>query len=118
MTTLLTPRLYLREMADDDLDDMAALLGDSEVMRGLTVQRVDDVDEVEIGYHVRAGLQGKGLATEAAAACRDYARETLEIDRLIAIINPANVPSRRVVERSARTWRRGPPLGAAGSTSN
>jgi RimJ/RimL family protein N-acetyltransferase len=143
VTTLLTPRLCLREMNDDDLDHIAALLGDSEVMRyyrrpktrteaqrwidwngrlyrehgfglwimflrdsdefvgdcGLTIQRVDGVDEIEVGYHVRADLQGKGLATEAAAACRDYARETLNIGRLIAIINPANVPSQRVAEK-------------------
>ena len=66
---------------------------------GLTVQRVDDVDEIEIGYHVRATLQGRGLATEAAAACRDFARDTVKTDRLIAIIEPANTPSQRVAEK-------------------
>ena len=32
-TALTTPRLILREMTRDDLDDMAALLGDPQVMR-------------------------------------------------------------------------------------
>jgi RimJ/RimL family protein N-acetyltransferase len=33
MAILTTQRLILREMTDADLDDMAALLGDAEVMR-------------------------------------------------------------------------------------
>ena len=138
-----TPRLAFREMAADDLDDMAALLGDPQVMRyyphprsreealawiawnqrlyrehgfglwlltlrasgefagdcGLTPQQVDGVTELEVGYHVRAALQGRGLATEAAAACRDYARDVLGAGRLIAIIDPHNRPSQRVAEK-------------------
>jgi RimJ/RimL family protein N-acetyltransferase len=39
------------------------------------------------------------LATEAAAACRDYARDVLGVGRLIAIIVPRNRPSQRVAER-------------------
>jgi RimJ/RimL family protein N-acetyltransferase len=65
---------------------------------GLTLQRVDDSDteEVEVGYHVRAILQGNGYATEAARAARDFARDRLGLDRLIALINPANLPSQGV----------------------
>ena len=143
MSVLTTDRLTLREMTDADLDDIAALLGDEEVMRyyprsktreeaqrwiawnrrlytehgfglwvmsltasgefvgecGLTVQIVDGVEEVEVGYHVSPGHQGRGYATEAAAACRDAARDTFGISHLIAVINPANEPSRTVAER-------------------
>ncbi|MEV4756955.1 GNAT family N-acetyltransferase [Micromonospora sp. NPDC049559] len=66
---------------------------------GLTPQRVDGVEELEVGYHVRTALQGRGLATEAASACRDFARNTLRADRLVAVIAPANVPSQRVAEK-------------------
>ena len=155
-----TPRLAFREMTPDDLDDVAALLGDPEVMRyyphpkdraealawiawnqrlyrehgfglwllnlrdggefvgdcGLTPQQVDGVTEVEVGYHVRADLQGRGYATEAAAACRDHARDVLAVRRLVAIIVPDNTPSRRVAERiglrfdRATTSRSGQPV--------
>ena len=54
--------------------------------------------EIEVGYHVRACLQGRGLGTEAAGACRDYARDVLEVDRLVAIIDPHNQASQRVAE--------------------
>jgi RimJ/RimL family protein N-acetyltransferase len=64
-----------------------------------TVQQVDGVQETEVGYHVRTALQGSGLATEAAEACRDYARDVLRATRLIAIIDPQNRPSQRVAER-------------------
>ena len=138
-----TPRVILRPMVDDDLDDMAALLGDSVVMTyyprprtrdeahawitwtrdsyrdhgfglwvlverstgeflgdcGLTVQQVDGVNELEIGYHVRASRQGEGFATEAATAVRDHARDVLAAARLIAIIDPANLASQRVASK-------------------
>jgi RimJ/RimL family protein N-acetyltransferase len=66
---------------------------------GLTLQQVDGVTEIEVGYHVRAALQGRGLATEAATACRDHARDVLGLERLIAIIDPRNRPSQRVAEK-------------------
>lgn len=48
-------------------------------------------------------------ATEAAAACRDLARDRFSVDRLVAIIDPANRPSRAVAEnirlRYEKHWR-------------
>ena len=66
---------------------------------GLTPQQVEGTTHIEVGYHVRAALQGLGYATEAAAACRDHARDVLGVKRLIAIINPENGPSQRVAEK-------------------
>jgi RimJ/RimL family protein N-acetyltransferase len=54
---------------------------------------------VEVGYHVRRELWGRGFATEAAAACRDYARDYLRLRRLIAIIHPDNAASRAVARK-------------------
>lgn len=138
-----TERLTLREMTDDDLDDIAHLLGDDQVMRfyprpktrqeargwiawnrrlyqehgfglwiltltesgqfigecGLTIQVVDGVEEIEVGYQLLPAYQGHGYATEAAAACRAAAHDRFGFDRVIAVINPENEPSRRVAER-------------------
>ncbi len=66
---------------------------------GLTLQRVDGAAEIEVGYHVKTSLQGRGYATEAATAARDFARDTLGLHRLIAIIDPANTPSQRVAAK-------------------
>jgi RimJ/RimL family protein N-acetyltransferase len=73
---------------------------------GLTVQSVDGMDETEVGYHVRRDYWGQGLATEAARACRDWGFSHLNIDRLVSIIRPENLPSRCVAEKNGMTvWK-------------
>ncbi|WP_179429446.1 GNAT family N-acetyltransferase [Spelaeicoccus albus] len=65
---------------------------------GLTVQTVEGERLVEVGYHLMPAWHGRGLATEAACAVRDEARDG-GISHLIAIIRPANLPSQRVAEK-------------------
>ena len=73
---------------------------------GLTVQQVEGEAFVEVGHHVRKDLWRRGLASEAAAACRDFAFDTAGVDRLIALIRPENVPSRGVAEKiGLMPWR-------------
>jgi RimJ/RimL family protein N-acetyltransferase len=143
-----TSRLRFREMIDDDLDDMAAVLGAPDPVRperrqrtradaerwiawniqnyaehghglwivethgggfvgdcGLTIQDVAGEPFVEVGYHVMPELRGQGLATEAAAAVRDTARDA-GIPYLVAIIRPENTPSQRVAQKIGLTLQR------------
>lgn len=65
---------------------------------GLTWQQVNGTPALEVGYHVRPEFQGRGYASEAAAACRDVARR-LGHTHVVAIMNPGNIASRRVAER-------------------
>jgi [ribosomal protein S5]-alanine N-acetyltransferase len=78
------------------LKESGKLIGDC----GLVVQEVDGIEEIEIGYHIRRDLWGQGLATEAAQACREYGFSQLGLDKLVSLINPANVASRRVAEKN------------------
>jgi len=66
---------------------------------GLTWQPVDGTRKLEVGYHVATAWQGVGLATEAAAACRDLVRERIPVTELVAIIHPDNRASARVAEK-------------------
>jgi RimJ/RimL family protein N-acetyltransferase len=66
---------------------------------GLTYQAVNGRQELEVGYHVRPELQGMGFATEAAAACRDFARDVVGATHLVTIIHPDNTASKRVAEK-------------------
>ena len=66
---------------------------------GLTWQDVNGTPELEVGYHVRTALQGRGLASEAAAACRDLARDDIGAETLVAILHPDNTASERVARR-------------------
>jgi len=67
---------------------------------GLVIQEVDGVEELEVGYHFNRQYWGKGLATEAARACLEYAFDQLDSKRVISMIRPENMPSRRVAERN------------------
>jgi len=71
------------------------MFGDCGILR----QQVEGERLYEIGYHLRRDFWGQGLATEAAIACRDWAFAHLKTERLISLIRPENLPSRRVAER-------------------
>jgi len=84
------------------LKSSGELVGDC----GLTRQAVDGTEEIEIGYHVRRDLWGRGYAPEAARACREYGFGRLGADRLISLIRPENLASRRVAEKTGLSlWK-------------
>jgi ribosomal-protein-alanine N-acetyltransferase len=66
---------------------------------GPTIQVVEGVDEVEIGWHTRPGRKGEGIAPEAASAARDWAFANLDVDHLISLVRPENDASARVAEK-------------------
>lgn len=67
---------------------------------GCVFQEVEGDKEIEIAYHVRRDLWGNGYATEAARACMDYAFSKLGASRVISMIRPENLNSRRVAEKN------------------
>ena len=73
--------------------------GDFAGQCGLVRQEVEGQSEVEIGYLFLRRLWGQGLATEAARACKEYGFDLLGFDRLVSLIAPDNLPSRRVAEK-------------------
>jgi [ribosomal protein S5]-alanine N-acetyltransferase len=74
---------------------------------GLT--RFEDIDgqpEIEIGYRLARAFWGRGLATEAAGAVRDYAFCVLVLPRLVSIIDPQNAASVRVAEKNGMRYEK------------
>jgi ribosomal-protein-alanine N-acetyltransferase len=172
IVVLETERLLLRHFTPGDLDDVAALYGDPEVMRyigngatktreqvaammelfftdnrrswspetlarlpqlgraierdahfslwatiykpdnrligrcGLLAWDLDGRKEVEVGYILARKYWGRGLASEAARASRDYGFGTLDFDRLVSIILPANVASQRVAQKNGMRFEK------------
>lgn len=69
-------------------------------------QRVDGLDEIELGWSITPARSRQGIASEAAAACRDWCWANLEVDHLISLIRPENESSRGVAERiGMRVWK-------------
>ena len=62
--------------------------------------------EVEIGYRLIRSAWGRGYATEAVLAVRDYSFNVLCLPRLIAMIDPENVGSIRVAEKAGMQYEK------------
>ncbi|MCB0076664.1 MAG: GNAT family N-acetyltransferase [Anaerolineales bacterium] len=73
---------------------------------GLLPWTLDGREEVEVAFLIAKSHWGRGLATEAARAIRDYAFTTLGLQRLICLIDPANRGSIRVAEKIGMTFER------------
>ena len=65
---------------------------------GLAWTSVEGTAEVELPWSIEPRLHGNGLATEAAFAAVEWARE-IGLEEVIALVLPANRASRRVAEK-------------------
>ena len=73
---------------------------------GFIHQAVDGIDELEVGWSITPARARQGIASEAAAACRDWAFAELEVDHLISLIRPENEPSAGVARNIGMTvWK-------------
>lgn len=59
----------------------------------------DALPHADIGYAFLPQFRGKGYASEATAATMDYAKNTLNLNTVIAIVSPENAASIRVLEK-------------------
>lgn len=60
---------------------------------------LDYTEEIELGYGIAQEEWGNGYATEAAAAVLKHAFASLHVDRIVAVADPTNAPSVRVLEK-------------------
>ena len=60
---------------------------------------------VEIGWRLSADYWGQGLATEGARKVMRHAFETLGLEELVSFTVPANIRSRRVMEKLGMTYQ-------------
>ena len=67
---------------------------------GLITQEVDEIKELEVGYHMLKKYWGNGYAPEAAKLFLDFAFKHQLNDSVISIINVKNFRSQRVAEKN------------------
>jgi RimJ/RimL family protein N-acetyltransferase len=77
----------------------AVVLAESAEVIGLAGLQPHDDGQFELGWWIWKAYWGCGYATEAATALVAYARDVMGLGRLVAVIDPPNVASRRVAEK-------------------
>jgi [ribosomal protein S5]-alanine N-acetyltransferase len=73
---------------------------------GIAVEEIDGKKETELGYRLSDKYWSKGLATEAAKAALQYGLNELKFPYIIAIVEPANKASIRVLEKLRMEYKR------------
>jgi ribosomal-protein-alanine N-acetyltransferase len=67
---------------------------------GLIYLAFDDTQpDIEIGYMLHKNCWNNGYATELAQACIQWGFENLKVNKLVAVIQPENEASQRVLEK-------------------
>lgn len=79
--------------------DTGELIG----VMGPLMEEVEGTRHTGIAYILRRDCWHCGYASEGAAACLQYAFDTLQAEQVIAQIRPENTASRRVAERLGMT---------------
>jgi RimJ/RimL family protein N-acetyltransferase len=65
---------------------------------GIRPRALPGASEIEIGWHIKKTFWNEGIATEVATAVRNLAFRRFALSRLVAIIHPNHIASRRVAE--------------------
>lgn len=70
---------------------------------GLLPWTIEGRQEVEVAYTIARPYWGQGLATEAARAILQHGFVTLNLERLVCLIDPENAASQKVAEKIGMT---------------
>jgi len=106
-------RVVTRELANyaaHGYGEWALTLHDSDQMIGLCGlidwPDLDGHPEMEVAYLLARDAWGRGFATEAASAIRDWAIRELGRDRLVSLVYHDNVASAAVARKLGMAWER------------
>jgi RimJ/RimL family protein N-acetyltransferase len=77
----------------------AELKSTSEFIGWFALKPLPGTHDIEIGYRLLKKHWGHGYATEGATALLKYGFDILKISKIVAITNPSNLISKRVLEK-------------------
>ena len=69
------------------------------------IKYLPEIDLPEVGYRYLKEYWGRGIGTEAAKVCVEFARDDLKIKKLVALIIPENMASIKLAEKLGMTKR-------------
>jgi RimJ/RimL family protein N-acetyltransferase len=68
--------------------------------------RRSTLNDVDIGYAYLPKYWSKGYAFEAALAMKQYARDVIGLKRMVAVVDPQNAGSIRLLEKLGMTYEK------------
>lgn len=110
--TLEDARLYLQNGPIDSYErfgyglNMVELKDSGESIGMCGLVRRETLDDADIGYAFLERYWSNGYARESAEAILNHARETLGLNRIVAIVTPKNVSSIRLLKKIGLTFER------------
>jgi ribosomal-protein-alanine N-acetyltransferase len=79
---------------------------DGSLVGGCGVGYFHELRDAELSYTLAKRYWGQGLATEAAVRVLRYAFEVLQLPRVVAVAQVANVASQKVMLKAGMTFQR------------
>lgn len=76
---------------------VAELKSDSSFIGWFALKPLPKLEEIEVGYRLLPEYWGKGLATEGSRALIKYGFEKCGLEKIVAIANPQNLASQKVL---------------------
>ena len=96
--------LLAREEAGTHLYASVVLKATGAVIGNAMLFNMDDeAGHAEIGYVFHRGYWGQGYGTECVALADEFAFGSLQLRKLYACVNAANIPSARILEKNGYT---------------
>ncbi|EHK66698.1 GNAT family N-acetyltransferase [Achromobacter arsenitoxydans] len=77
-----------------------AITSDSQTAGWISLTPLAGTTRTQVAYRLAREYWGKGLACAALRDVCDYARRSLKLPELAAVVWPANAPSQRLLERA------------------
>ncbi|MFC4729917.1 GNAT family N-acetyltransferase [Coralloluteibacterium thermophilus] len=97
----------IRDYAVHGFGRLACIEKDSGHLIGFCgLKRLEDLGEIDIGYRFIPACWGKGYATEAATAVIRQHVDRFGPRRIVALVDPANAGSVRVLEKLGMAYER------------
>jgi RimJ/RimL family protein N-acetyltransferase len=93
------PFLVVHRADDLVLGRVGPLVWNARTWETSTLADADDDAQVELGWVIAQEHWGRGYATEAARAVRQWVYDARGVERLISLIDPENTRSARVAEK-------------------
>ena len=78
--------------------------GENQIIGWAGLHFIPELNETEVGYLLDKPYWGRGIATEAARASIEFGFKDGQLNHIIALVAPENIPSRRVVEKCDLTY--------------